>query len=277
MGEDVVDVAVSVAHLRPLNQSLTKDLKLLGACHYRPMLADELMAEEDLLPDIASHLASSYGDRAKAVLKMGGASKKTRIIAGFPYIEAEVSYALRCEYALHAIDVLARRMRLAFLDNRAAKKALPKIVALMARQLRWNHKRIHEEIDVGIRFLDTMLTNSASKKSFLPKLSKALDVSSCLELPCRQSQALTALNIAAIKHLKCQYSRYSNGKRNDASGARQKKCSTNYNDDEMGFTRPDKVLVLALNPPQLWAIKTKRLISAKEGRLLLPNPLVHCP
>jgi len=42
----------------------------------------------------------------------------------FPYIEAEVKYAIK-EYARSAIDIIARRTRISFLNVLAADEALP--------------------------------------------------------------------------------------------------------------------------------------------------------
>ena len=55
----------------------------------------------------------------------------------FPYIEAEVRYAIK-EYALTAVDVLARRTSLAFLNVEAAEDALPRVVEIMGEELQWN-------------------------------------------------------------------------------------------------------------------------------------------
>ena len=63
-----------------------------------------------------------------------------RLVDEFPYIEAEVKYAVR-EYACTIIDVLARRTRLAFLDVQAAEEAIPRIAEIMAKELNWNKSR----------------------------------------------------------------------------------------------------------------------------------------
>jgi len=52
----------------------------------------------------------------------------------FPYVQ--VVYAVR-EYAADAIDILARRTRLAFLNVHAAEEALPRIIEILARELKW--------------------------------------------------------------------------------------------------------------------------------------------
>ena len=98
--------------------------------------------------DIAQHLSNSYGSRAFLVAELAqcvhaclfsfcqtnfslvflrsGYGK--RLAHNLPYIEAEVLYATRHEFATTAVDVIARRLRLAFLDSKAAHAALPRTV-----------------------------------------------------------------------------------------------------------------------------------------------------
>lgn len=45
------------------------------------------------------------------------------------------------QYACTAIDVIARRTRLAFLNVQAAEQALPRIVDVMGKQLGWNEQK----------------------------------------------------------------------------------------------------------------------------------------
>jgi glycerol-3-phosphate dehydrogenase len=49
------------------------------------------------------------------------------LLPGQPYLEAEVIYAARHEWAVTADDILARRTRLAFLDKEASIAAIPKV------------------------------------------------------------------------------------------------------------------------------------------------------
>lgn len=71
-------------------------------------------------------------------------------------IEAEVRYAVRNEYAQTAVDVLARRTRLSFLNVQATLDALPRVVDIMAEELKWSRSRKKQEIDRAIKFLGTM-------------------------------------------------------------------------------------------------------------------------
>jgi len=71
-------------------------------------------------------------------------------------IEAEVRYAVRHEYAQTAVDVIARRCRLSFLNAQAALGVLPRVVELMAEDLNWNRSRQQAEIDRATKFLASM-------------------------------------------------------------------------------------------------------------------------
>ncbi len=63
-----------------------------------------------------------------------------RLVDEFPYIEAEVKYAVK-EYARTVVDVLARRTRLAFLDVQAAEEAIPRIAEILSKELKWSKSR----------------------------------------------------------------------------------------------------------------------------------------
>jgi len=52
------------------------------------------------------------------------------------------------EYAETAVDVLARRTRLAFLNVRAAEESLPRVIQLMSRELGWSKQR--EQVNTGV-------------------------------------------------------------------------------------------------------------------------------
>ena len=52
---------------------------------------------------------------------------------------SQIRYGVR-EYACTAIDMIARRLRLAFLNNQAAQEALPAVIDIMAEELKWSEK-----------------------------------------------------------------------------------------------------------------------------------------
>jgi glycerol-3-phosphate dehydrogenase len=73
-----------------------------------------------------------------------------------PVIDAEVRYAVRHEYARTAIDVIARRTRLAFLNAQAAFDALPHIVDIMSEELGWSYSQRRKQIAAAAVFLGSM-------------------------------------------------------------------------------------------------------------------------
>ena len=58
------------------------------------------------------------------------------------------------EYAETAIDVLARRTRLAFLNVRAAEESLPRVIELMSRELGWSKQREQVQTETCDRGID---------------------------------------------------------------------------------------------------------------------------
>ena len=136
MAEDLVDHLEKAHGLKP-TKSVSAHTPLYGAEGFTPGGLKEL---EAVLPtDVARHLHQTYGDRAKAVAELAEQEGLTaRLAKGHPEIEAEVVWAARHELAECPLDVLERRTRLAFLDVAAALSALPRVTALLARELGWS-------------------------------------------------------------------------------------------------------------------------------------------
>lgn len=78
-----------------------------------------------------------------------------RLAHGYPFLEAEVAYCARHEYCESAIDFIARRSRLAFLDTDAARRALPRVIQLLAAEHKWDKSRQKEELQKAKDFLET--------------------------------------------------------------------------------------------------------------------------
>lgn len=74
----------------------------------------------------------------------------------YPFIDGEVRYAISNEYAQTAVDVLARRTRLSFLNVQAALEALPVVIDLVSEELQWNQARKDLEWTETVHFLASM-------------------------------------------------------------------------------------------------------------------------
>ncbi|KAK5729497.1 mitochondrial glycerol-3-phosphate dehydrogenase [Elasticomyces elasticus] len=140
----------------------THQVRLVGAHGYSKTLFINLIQHYGIETEVAKHLTESYGDRAWQVAALCEPTEQrypvrgTRISTLYPYVDGEVRYAVRHEYAQSAVDVLARRTRLAFLNAQAALEALPQVIDLMAEELKWNKGRREKEWKDAVTFLGSM-------------------------------------------------------------------------------------------------------------------------
>jgi glycerol-3-phosphate dehydrogenase len=168
MAEECVDAAIKAFHLQPrpvtnaprvsgteavddgasLDGSCqTHRVRLIGAHGWSRTLFIHLIQHFGVETEVAKHLTESYGDRAWTVAALCRPTDKRfpargeRISQLYPFVDGEIRYAVRHEYAQTAVDVLARRTRLAFLNAQAALEALPRVIDIMAEELSWDRKR----------------------------------------------------------------------------------------------------------------------------------------
>ncbi|OAA59683.1 FAD dependent oxidoreductase [Niveomyces insectorum RCEF 264] len=140
----------------------THNVRLVGAHGFSRTLFIHLIQHFGLETEVAKHLTESYGDRAWTVGALCRATGKRfpargeRIAPLYPFVDGEVRYAVRHEQAQTAVDVLARRTRLAFLNAQAALEALPRVIDLMAQELHWDRQRQDVEWTNTLAFLESM-------------------------------------------------------------------------------------------------------------------------
>ncbi|KAJ3809456.1 DAO-domain-containing protein [Lentinula aff. lateritia] len=164
MAEEGIDRAVHEFKLR--FKSITENVRLIGSEQWGRNMFIGLIQRYGLDTEVAKHLSESYGDRAWTVCDLAEQYDETddggwplhgkRLSDLYPYIEAEVRYAVKHEYAVKATDVLARRTRLTFLNAQAALDALPRVVDIMAFHLGWDLSRKKQEIRSTVKFLESM-------------------------------------------------------------------------------------------------------------------------
>mgnify|MGYP000412114120 CR=1 FL=1 len=117
---DTVDKAIEVAGL-PRRKCVTKKFHIHG---YRKN------------PNLADHMYVYGSDEPKILnLIKENPALGEKLSPKFGYTLAEVVWAVREEMALTVEDVLARRVRLLFVDAREAMAAAPKVAETMAREL----------------------------------------------------------------------------------------------------------------------------------------------
>jgi glycerol-3-phosphate dehydrogenase len=186
MAEEAVDEAIDVFKLKPREPAAVPDIsgvggsglvadgatldgscqthqvRLIGAHGFSKTLFINLIQHYGLETDVAQHLTESYGDRAWQVAALSSPTnarfpvRGQRLSALYPFVDGEVRYAIRHEYAQTAVDVIARRTRLAFLNAEAALEALPKVIDLMGEELSWSNQRKELEWNDSISYLRSM-------------------------------------------------------------------------------------------------------------------------
>ncbi|XP_042476344.1 glycerol-3-phosphate dehydrogenase SDP6, mitochondrial-like [Macadamia integrifolia] len=170
MAEDAVDAAVKSGKLSPTNGCVTNHLKIVGGDGWNraffTVLAQQYVRMKKtyggkVVPGamdsaIAKHLAHSYGTLAPKVAAIAqNENLGKRLANGYPFLEAEVAYCARHEYCESAVDFIARRCRLAFLDTDAANRALPRVIQILAVEHQWDRSRKKAELQKAKEFLET--------------------------------------------------------------------------------------------------------------------------
>ena len=146
MAKDTIDMAA--AQLNQDQPCITENHLLVGAVGYNPIDCQHISDKYALPDDVAKHLVAKYGSRASKVadLTLSNPLLSSRLVAKYSFIEAEVIYHCQAEMACKIRDVLARRMRLEFLDWQAAAQAAPKVAEIMAQQLGWSSDQTTKEL-----------------------------------------------------------------------------------------------------------------------------------
>lgn len=169
MAEDCVNAAIETCKLQPSKQGCqTLGLRLEGGHQWTPNHFIKLAQTYGLDAEVAKHLSETYGDRAGDVAKLASVTGKRhptvgkRLAEDFPYIEAEVRYAVR-EYAVSAADVLSLRTRLAFLSYQAAEEALPRVLEIMAEELSWSPARVEVERKKALQMIEVDMGKACMK------------------------------------------------------------------------------------------------------------------
>ncbi|PKA54997.1 Glycerol-3-phosphate dehydrogenase SDP6, mitochondrial [Apostasia shenzhenica] len=170
MAEDAVDAAIRSGQLTPSSGCVTEQLHIVGGDGWEPasftILAQRFTRRKKsyrgkIVPglmdsSISKHLSHAYGTMAEKVAGIAQNENLGKKLAhGYPFLEAEVAYCARHEYCESAIDFIARRSRLAFLDTDAARRALPLVIDILSSEHKWDKTRKKLELQKSIEFLET--------------------------------------------------------------------------------------------------------------------------
>ncbi len=131
MAADAVNNAAYIAQLQK-QKSSTATIKIFGNTSEK----------------INSHL-SVYGSSAVQIINLSKQDEalNQKIHHSYPYIKGEIIWAVRNEMAKTVEDILARRIRLLFLDAQAAIDAAPAVAHLMAKEMHKNNDWVQQQIN----------------------------------------------------------------------------------------------------------------------------------
>lgn len=130
MAEVTVDLALSISGFKKI-KSKTVDKGLHG------------------LRTATGTSQSVYGTDEDMIMQLIGEEPalSQKLVTGHDYTHAEVVWAIRNEMAVTVEDILARRLRLLFLDAQAAIDAAHVVADIFQREAGWSDKRKQEQLD----------------------------------------------------------------------------------------------------------------------------------
>ena len=143
MAKDTVDEVVGkvLGSTAPAgsNKCRTKKLRLRGADGFESVAA-AAPGYPAVDPSMAEHLSGRYGGEARAIMGLIQAdpSLGEHLVAGLPYLKAEVVFAARFEMAQSVDDVLSRRTRARLYGRDDSMAAADEVARLLAVELGWD-------------------------------------------------------------------------------------------------------------------------------------------
>jgi glycerol-3-phosphate dehydrogenase len=142
MAEDLTDKMIQVGKLVPIRACETYNYNFIGKGGYSENMYLKIAQDYKLDIESAKRLRNYYGGEVFEIL----GSKPKEIIKGTGYFEEEVLHAIRNEFALSVLDVIARRIRILFTNLEMADNFVKPVLSIMGKELKWTAtKKTQEE------------------------------------------------------------------------------------------------------------------------------------
>lgn len=157
MAEDAINMAIDKNNLIAERPCITPFIKMIGTHGYNADLYVKLQREINISEQEAKHLIERFGDRA---MLMNNYKHKdntlTKLHPNHPFTKEEVQYSIDHELACKSSDILTRRMRLGFIDVKAAEQALDSVLEIFKKNLKIDTGKEKKEC---IKYLNTLGLN----------------------------------------------------------------------------------------------------------------------
>ncbi len=152
MAEDLVDRMILEGKLTPHNSCQTYNYSFVGKEEYSENLYLKISQSYSLKNESAKRLRNFYGGEVFEIL--GNSPKE--LVKNSGYFEEEVKHFVKEEFALHILDVLARRFRILFVDLELARSFVLPISKIMAKELKWSQTTKTKMEKSAYEFIDTL-------------------------------------------------------------------------------------------------------------------------
>lgn len=160
MAKDAIDqVAEQLASFAPC---LTAKMPLVGATPNAKEAWSRWCQKHAVPADIKKHLFENYGSCATElakIMQLDPAYSK-RLLPEYPFIIAEIKYAVQIEKCCTLRDFLARRIRLEILDWKSTILAVPIVAQYMAFELGWTDTETQAKVEEYINLLKGFLNKT---------------------------------------------------------------------------------------------------------------------
>ncbi len=156
MAEDVIDFVQKTHTKTDLKKCQTKDFKLFGS-ETPIQITQEKIASMELGNSTKEHLIQTYGTRALDVADFIKTYGDEKLHEDYPYLRAEVYYALKFEFVKEPLDFIVRRSNLGLIDIEAAKKSLEAVALVLREKFFWSDAVYAKKLQSAKLILDNSI------------------------------------------------------------------------------------------------------------------------
>jgi glycerol-3-phosphate dehydrogenase len=161
MARDTVDKAIAHLHRTGagVERSHTKNIRIVGSedrLALQELRQAAAQTQFGLPPATATHLIGRYGTNMPALIDLaaGYPGSLEPIVPQMPYLVIEAIWAAQKEMACTVEDILARRMRMSFMDAAAARQAASALSSTLAEAWNRDTADVQRDVELFTRSLD---------------------------------------------------------------------------------------------------------------------------
>jgi glycerol-3-phosphate dehydrogenase len=142
MAEDLIDKVIKEGNLKVEKKCSTRLYDFPGKKDYSENIYLNLIDTYKISTETAKRLRNYYGSEVYEIL--GDSPKELK--KGLEYYEEEIKHFIQNEFALSITDVIARRLRIQFINLEIARSLIEPIANILARELKWTPTKKTEEL-----------------------------------------------------------------------------------------------------------------------------------